>query len=203
MTPAKRYVMLIDLQLCTGCDTCSVACKQENNLPDGVWWNRVFTVSNGDNASQAHLNYLPLACQHCVNAPCVEVCPTNATTRREDTGLVMQDPSLCIGCRYCTIVCPFTGVRVYAKDTPTYVLPYAIGDSPFVHRRATVEKCTFCAHRLAAGQQPACVEFCPVNARIFGDLNDPNSEVSEVLRTRAHFRLLVEKGTEPSAYYLV
>ncbi len=204
---AKHYVMVIDLQLCTGCNTCSVACKQENNLPEGVWWTQVITVgSNGDESPQGSypdlsLEYLPLACQHCVNGPCVDVCPTSATFRRDD-GLVMQDPSLCIGCRYCMLVCPFTSVRVFAEAEPHYVLPFPTGSNPLMHRGRTVEKCTFCAHRLAQGLQPACVDVCPARARTFGDLDDPESDVARLLRTRPHFQLLAEKGTAPSVYYL-
>ena len=203
----KRYVMVIDLQLCIGCDTCSVACKQENNLPENVWWTRVIHVhaeyQPGVRSAYPDLKteFLPLACQHCASGSCVEVCPTSATSRAPE-GYVMQDPSLCIGCRYCTIVCPFTGVRVYTAEQPSYALPFPTGDNPMVHRAKTVEKCTFCAHRLERGEQPACIEVCPVQARTFGDLNDPESDVSRLLRSRPHFRLLVEKGTEPSVYYL-
>lgn len=209
MARAKHYVMVIDLHACTGCDTCSVACKQENNLPEDVWWTRVITVSANGEANNGHaypdvrLDYLPLGCQHCVEGPCVDVCPTAATFRHPELDCVMQDPSLCIGCRYCTIVCPYTGVRVYAQDQPRYVLPFPTGDNAIVHRAQTVEKCTFCAHRLAQGQEPACVAACPTRARTFGDLNDPDSVVAELLRSRAHFQLLPEKGTVPSVYYLI
>lgn len=202
-----RYVMLIDLQICTGCNTCSVACKQENNLPDGVWWTQVITLSvNGNDAPAGQypdlrMDYLPLGCQHCANAPCVEVCPSSATSRTEE-GVIVQDTTLCGGCRYCMLVCPYTGVRVFAGETLQYALPFPTGDNPILHRPATVEKCTFCYHRLSKGQQPACVEACPLKARAFGDLNDPNSEVSELLRTRPHFQLLVEKGADPSTFYL-
>lgn len=204
---ARHYVMLIDLQLCTGCNTCSVACKQENNLPQGVWWTQVVTIGgNGEDAPAGiyphlRLDYLPLACQHCANGPCIDVCPSSATSRRDD-GIVMQDPSLCIGCRYCMMVCPFTSVRVFAEEDPKYVLPFSTGDNPIPHRGSTVEKCTFCAHRVARGELPACVESCPTVARIFGDLNDPTSEVAQLLAVRPHFSLLADKGTEPSVYYL-
>ncbi len=203
----KRCVMVIDLQACTGCHTCAVACKQENNLPEGIWWTQVIIVgSNGDGASASgypdlQLEYMPLACQHCASGPCVEVCPTSATYRQED-GVVMQDPSLCIGCRYCMVVCPFTSVRVFSDGQPRHALPFPTGHNPLVHRARTVEKCTFCAHRLARGQEPACVEACPVRAMTFGDLDDPASEVAALLRSRPHFQLLAEKGTEPSVYYL-
>lgn len=204
----RRYGMLIDLQRCTGCNTCSVACKQENNLPQGVWWTRVVTVGgNGDGIPAGQypdlrLDYLPLACQHCAQGPCVDVCPANATSRREDDGVVTQDPALCIGCRSCMTVCPFTSVRVFADEQPRFTLPFPTGDNPLAHRAHTVEKCTFCAHRLARGENPVCVDVCPARARTFGDLNNPTSEVAQMITARLHFQLLVEKGTEPSVYYL-
>lgn len=203
----KRMVMVIDLQLCSGCNTCTIACKQENNLPDGVYWTNVITIGPGGEdrprGEYPHLNldYLPLGCQHCAVAPCIEVCPTSATFRLPDTGIVMLDTSLCVGCRYCMQVCPFTGVRVFSESLH-YHLPYAVGDNPMAHRKKTVEKCTFCAHRLVEGLPPACVDACPLVARAFGDLNDPESEVSQLLRSRPHFQLLADKGTQASVYYL-
>lgn len=202
----KHYVMVIDLQKCTGCNTCSVACKQENNLPEGVWWTQVITVGqNGEDVPsgsfpELHLTYLPLGCQHCEDAPCLDVCPSGAT-QRNGSNLVELDPSLCIGCRYCMMVCPYTGVRVYTEEV-RYSLPYATGENPMAHRARTVEKCTFCAHRLVQGLLPVCVETCPVDARIFGDLNDPDSQAARLLQTRPFFQLLVEKGTRPAVYYL-
>jgi molybdopterin-containing oxidoreductase family iron-sulfur binding subunit len=209
---AKRYVMVIDLGACIGCDTCTVACKQENNLPSGVSWNQLVRINSTplENGSQnsggiypnLKQDFLPLSCQHCANGPCVDVCPTSATYRRPEDGIVMQDPSLCIGCRYCMVVCPFTSVRIYSDSQPTFSLPFPTGGNPIGHRANTVEKCTFCIHRLLRGQQPACVEACPTQARKFGDLNDPESDVSELLRTNPHFRLLLDKATEPSIFYL-
>ncbi|HPV06532.1 MAG TPA: 4Fe-4S binding protein [Aggregatilineales bacterium] len=127
-----RYVMIIDLTLCAGCETCAVACKQENNLPDGVWWTQLITVEANGNGfgpvNEMRLDYLPLSCQHCMDAPCVEVCPTSAAFRRKD-GIIMQDPSLCIGCRYCMAVCPYTGVRVFSSSKPAYQ-PVPDGQQP-------------------------------------------------------------------------
>jgi dimethyl sulfoxide reductase iron-sulfur subunit len=208
MERPKRYAMVIDLQLCIGCDTCSVACKQENNLPEGVRWTQVIRINlDGKLPDESaypdlRMEHLPLGCQHCANGPCVEVCPT-AATYRSALGFVMQDPSLCIGCRYCAIVCPFTGVRVFSTEQPTYATPFPTGDNPMVHRSKTIEKCTFCAHRLEQGKLPACIDACPLCARTFGDLNDPESDVARLLHERPHFRLLVEKGTEPSVFYLI
>ena len=204
---SERYVMVVDLEACTGCHTCTVACKQENNLPEGVAWIQIVSIgSDGDEAPAGdypdlQLEYLPLACQHCASGPCVEVCPTSATARSAN-GTVTLDPSLCIGCRYCMIVCPYTSVRVFADSQLRYALPYPTGSNPMIHRAKTGEKCAFCAHRLVQELQPACVEACPTRALIFGDLNDPNSDVAQLLRARPHFQLLVENGTEPSVYYL-
>ncbi len=205
----QKYVMLIDMQACMGCNTCTIACKQENNLPEGVSWTKVITLDSSQEGFDLETNpnlaqdYLLLFCQHCTQAPCVEVCPRSATYRDPEGDWIMQDPTLCIGCRYCMMVCPYTSVRVFSGERLEFTLPYATGDNPIVHRPKTVEKCTFCAHRIKKNQQPACVEACPVSARIFGDLNEINSEVSELLRTRAHFQLLAEKGTEPRVYYLI
>lgn len=205
----KRYVMVVDTKRCMGCHTCSLACKVENNQPDGIWWNRVLTVGGSDIDTpsgvypEVRLEFITLACQHCENPACVKVCPVGATWKDEETGLVMQDPEACIGCRYCMVACPYTGVRQFNFDEPQYSSGFAVGSEDATkHVKSTVEKCTFCAHRLAKGQLPACIEQCPARARHFGDLNDPNSEVAQLLRERSSFRLLEEKGAEPSVYFL-
>jgi len=201
--------MVVDTKRCMGCHTCSLACKVENNQPDGIWWNRVLTVGGSDIDTpsgvypEVRLEFITLACQHCENPACVKVCPVGATWKDEETGLVMQDPEACIGCRYCMVACPYTGVRQFNFDEPQYSSGFAVGSEDATkHVKSTVEKCTFCAHRLAKGQLPACIEQCPARARHFGDLNDPNSEVAQLLRERSSFRLLEEKGTEPSVYFL-
>lgn len=205
----KHLVMVIDLQACIGCNTCTVVCKQENNLPIGVLWTQVLTVGSNsghliqDRSQELELDYLPLGCQHCANAPCLEVCPTSATSRHPETGVINLDTSLCIGCRYCMMVCPYTGVRIYAGERLHFSIPFPTGSNPILHRPRTVEKCTFCVHRLVKGLSPACVENCSMNARTFGDLNDPRSVVAALLRSRPYFQLLPEKGTQPSVYYLI
>ncbi len=205
----KHYVMLIDTKRCAGCHTCSVACKIENNLPDGVWWRRVLTVG-GDGMDfpagtypDLQMSYITVACQHCENPACIKVCPVGATWKDEETGLVMVDPDKCLGCRYCMVACPYTGVRQFNFEEPEYAIGFAVGaaDAPN-HQKNTVGKCTFCAHRLVKGEQPACVEACPARALHFGDVNEPDSEVAQMLNKRSHFRLLEEKGTEPSVYFL-
>lgn len=206
---AKRYVMLIDTKRCIGCHTCSMACKVENNLPDGVWWNRTLTLGGEDMDTpkgvypHLQLGYMTLGCQHCENPPCVNVCQAGATYKDPATGIVVQDPEKCVGCRKCMATCPYTGVRQYIFDEPQFATGFAVGsaDAPR-HRKQTVGKCTFCSHLLARGEQPFCIDVCPTRTRHFGDLNDPNSEVSQLLRQRSYFQHLVEKGTNPSVYFL-
>jgi len=204
-----RYGMAIDMERCTGCHACSVACKVENNLPDGVWWNRVLTVG-GDTMDTPQgtfpdldMQFLPINCQHCENPACVKACPVGATFKREEDGVVIQDYDKCIGCRYCMVACPYSGVRQFNWKEPEYAIGVSMGDENIdEHRFNVVEKCTFCSHRLAEGGIPACVETCPNVARFFGDLDDPNSEVSQAIKGRDYFHLLDEQGTKPSIYYL-
>lgn len=199
-----RWGMVVDLERCLGCWSCCIICKSENNVPLGMWWNRINTVGEAlDTPYEEHgepaLHWVPLACQHCENPACTRVCPVSATYSRED-GLVMQDDDRCIGCRYCLVACPY-GVRVFNWGRPEYPVPFATG---MVKARpvGTMEKCTFCVHRLAEGQVPSCVWSCPGQARIFGDLNDPQSEVSRLIRERAGYQLLKERGTDPQVFYL-
>ncbi len=205
----KHLAMLVDLKRCIGCHTCAVACKQENNLPNKIWWNRVLTVGGQEMDTpqgifpNVKMQYMTLSCQHCENPACVKACPVGATYKREEDGIVMQDYDRCIGCRYCMVACPYTGVRQFNWQKPQYELDFAVGGIPIpAHQYNVVEKCTFCYQRLAQGMEPACIEVCPGRARIFGDLNDPDSEVSNLLKHRSHFQLLAEKGTKPSVYFL-
>lgn len=207
---AKHYALAIDTTRCMGCHTCGIACKQENNLPDNVWWCRSLTVGGPNMDAPAgvfpevSMSYLTLQCQHCENPACVKVCPVGATYRDEETGVVRQDYDKCIGCRMCMAACPYTGVRSFNWEEPTYSIGHALGD-PTVpeHQKHVVEKCTLCWHRLARGEEPACIDACPAEARHFGDLNDPASEVSQLIASRANEQLLPEQGTNPSVYYLV
>ena len=206
----KRYGLVIDTKKCAGCHTCALACKMENNIPDGVWWNRALTEggSGMDTLSGTYRNasksYLTVSCQHCENPACVKVCPVGATYKDPETGVVRQDYDKCIGCRMCMAACPYTGVRSFNWEEPKYSVDFAVGDLDVpVHQKHVVEKCTMCWHRLAKGGQPACVADCPAYARFFGDLCDPNSEVSRLIREREVMQLLPEKGTNPSVYYLV
>ncbi|UWG96698.1 4Fe-4S dicluster domain-containing protein [Dehalobacter sp. DCM] len=204
-----RYGMAIDLKRCIGCHTCSVACKMANNLPNELWWNRILTVGGEAIDTMAgtypnnKMHFLPLNCQHCENPACVKACPVGATYKREEDGIVVQDYDKCIGCRYCMVACPYSGVRQFNWKKPEYHVDFELGDaSATPHQYNTVEKCTFCANRLAEGKKPACMVLCPGRARYYGDLDDPTSEVSKAIQGRNIIHLLEEKGTKPSIFYL-
>ena len=203
-----RYGMAIDLSRCIGCNTCAVACTVSNNLPKDVWWNVVHTegrdfadTSKGTYGGEMQLSWLPVNCMHCENAVCEEVCPTGATVKRDD-GIVTVDEETCIGCKSCMEACPYD-VRRLIENEPEYYLELPIGDpAAKSHKGGTVEKCDFCAGRIDRGEKPACMELCPGRARYWGDLDDPESEVSQFLSGRNATVLLEEEGTSPSVYYV-
>ena len=205
-----RYGMAIDTDSCIGCNTCAVMCKHTNNLPNDIWWNRVFT-DGGDFPDTARgqypnveMSFLPVACQHCENPACVKVCPVGATYKDPGTGAVRQDYDKCIGCRMCMAACPYTGVRSFNWEEPAYAIDFPVGDPTVpTHQKHTVEKYTMCYQRISNGEDPACIRVCPGQARYFGDLDDPNSEISKLITSREYRQLLPEEGTKPSVYYLV
>lgn len=201
--------MAIDIKACIGCHTCSVVCKSTNNLPNDIWYNRILTIGgeSQDTAAGVYgnnsLQYLPVNCQHCENPACVKACPVGATYKRKEDGIVIQDPDKCIGCRYCMVACPYSGVRQFNWEEPKYYVDFSVGDANAKQNQFnTVSKCDFCADRLAEGKEPACVELCPGRARYFGDIDDPESDVSKAIKGRDYFHLMGEKGTKPSIYYL-
>lgn len=204
-----KYAIVVDTKRCIGCWSCGVACKLENNIPNDVFWNRTLTVGGDQPNTPAGeygnctISFTPVQCNHCDNPSCVEVCPTGATVKAEDTGIVTVDVDECIGCQSCVEACPYEGVRVYLEEEPTYFVDFPVGhkDAP-KHVAKTVEKCNMCHFRVAEGRVPACVEGCPARARFFGDLDDPESEVSKLLAERENFVLLPEEGTNPNIYYL-
>jgi molybdopterin-containing oxidoreductase family iron-sulfur binding subunit len=229
----KKWGMVIDQERCVGCWTCAVGCKEVNNEPLGFFWNRILTAAPGDTTGEGsstvaspasdnidvphgtfpdvEMAYLPVACQHCTDAPCVKVCPVGATFRRDD-GTVLVDFERCIGCRYCMAACPY-GIRVFnwgdTGHAPDFVVGYGRDyrtDGRLVFTperpRGVVEKCTLCVERIDTGEQPFCVEVCPVGARIFGDLNDANSEVAQLVDTGGAAQLLPDLGTDPRVFYL-
>ncbi len=207
-----RWGMVIDLNTCIGCDYCVYACQATNDVTNEMRWN----VHIVDKTPTGETFHVTRPCLHCQNAPCVNVCPVTATYVRDD-GLVVMDYDICIGCRYCQAACPY-GARSFnwfARDEDAN--PYAPEwGTPEVARRprGVIEKCTFCIQRIdlarATGKTPgvdpevtpACVNICPVTARYFGDLNDPNSPVSRVIATMPTFRLREDLGTEPNVYYI-
>jgi Fe-S-cluster-containing dehydrogenase component len=206
-----RWAMVIDQTKCTGCGYCTNACHAHNDTPPEISWNRVINAgqTNGKDV------YVPRPCMQCQHAPCVEVCPVGASYYRAD-GIVMMDYEKCIGCRYCEVACPY-GARAFNWQEFTGDNPAVpTWGEPEVARRpkGVVEKCSFCYNRidrgLAAGltpgvdaeATPACVVACPVGARKFGDLNDPDSEVSMLLKKYPSYRLREDMGTGPRVYYL-
>ena len=204
-----RYGMAIDLHRCFGCQTCAAACKVANNLPIDFRYNRVNTVGGASTDTAAGtfpnctLSFLPVQCQHCEKPACLAVCPTGATTKDEETGIVSVDSELCIGCESCIKACPYEGVRTLIGDTPEYYLDVVVGeyDAP-PHKSGTVEKCTFCKNLIDRGDVPACMQLCPGRARHWGDLDDPESDVSKAIEGREYTLLHEEGGTNPSVYYL-
>jgi molybdopterin-containing oxidoreductase family iron-sulfur binding subunit len=222
--------MVIDLDKCTGCQACTIACQAENNIPfagpdetaldRSKHWHDVLPEVKQEGAyPHLHVQFIPRPCMHCDDPPCVKVCPVGATYV-DDEGLVRMDYQRCIGCRYCTTACPYA-IRYFNWYAPEYPAGYDAYLNPNVSARAVgvVEKCTFCVHRLeqaereaaAQGREltdadvvllPACNEACPASARYFGDLDDPESTVSWLARSPRAFRLLEDLGTEPKVYYL-
>ena len=210
---SKRYAMAIDLRRCVGCQTCTAACKSSNATPPGVQWRRVLDIESGQ-FPDVHRTFLPVACMHCANPPCMHVCPTTATKQRED-GLVTIDYDLCIGCSNCIMACPYDARSI--EHTPRYAYgePMQSETARFDPQRLSVAtKCTFCKDRIdlaaVTGQTPgvdpevtpACVNSCISGAMHFGDVNDPHSNISMLLADTQHFRMHEELGTDPSVYYI-
>jgi Fe-S-cluster-containing dehydrogenase component len=208
-----HWAMVIDLDKCIGCQSCTAACRAENNVPfvgpeqaeqgRAIFWHEVLFRIEGE---YPHMiaTIIPRPCFHCENPPCVKVCPVGATYKREEDGLVLQRYERCIGCRYCAVACPYGAryFRWYDEEWPEGMDRYQNPDVP-LRPKGIVEKCTFCVHRLEEGLPiPACNQACPPGARYFGDLDDPTSEVSRLARSPRAFRLLEDLGTEPHVFYL-
>jgi Fe-S-cluster-containing dehydrogenase component len=202
-TLAKQLALVIDLDVCVGCQACVVSCKQWNSSgrdglppdpgawqpsPSGTFFNRVQTWEAGS-FPDTQTVHLPKSCLHCQDPPCVPVCPTGASYKRAEDGIVLVDADKCMGCKYCSWACPY-GAREYDEA------------------RGVMTKCTLCVDRVhdaalpAEDRQPACVKACPTGARLFGDVNDPASEVSRTVAERGGYALMPEWETRPANRYL-
>jgi Fe-S-cluster-containing dehydrogenase component len=213
-----RFGMVIDLKKCISCYACTIACKQEHFIPPGIFWNRLLISETGEYPQVTRWTY-PVLCNHCKEAVCVDVCPTGASERRPD-GIVTIDPGKCTGCQYCVIACPYQQRTLLEDDKKEYFPGQGLTEYEIIGRKlypfqpGTVTKCNFCAERVDAGMRrglipgvdreatPACVLTCPPKARYFGDLEDPQSNVVTLVRTRKGRQLRPEFGTEPSVFYL-
>jgi Fe-S-cluster-containing dehydrogenase component len=221
-----RWGMVIDLDKCTGCGDCAAACKLENNIatvpPEeanagrALIWMDMITSYEGEYPN-VRVRRFPKPCFHCDNPPCTRVCPVRATYRN-DEGLVAQIYHRCIGCRYCMAACPYTS-KVFNWYEPTWDGDLDLCHNPDVSVRmaGVVEKCSFCSHRLqkvredadaeerpiADGEYlPACAESCPADAIAFGDLDDPESRVSQLAKSSRADKIMEDLGTNPKVIYL-
>jgi tetrathionate reductase subunit B len=178
----KKYGMVIDTNRCIACHGCTIACTSENNVPDGHYrsWVKIMSKGRYPNVSS---HFLPRLCNNCEDAPCLNLCPTGATYRTYEDGVVHVNREICVGCRICVVACPY-GSRFINPITNT------------------ADKCDFCYHRITKGLQPACVDACTGKARIFGDLNDPNSEISHYIENRSTQRLRADLDTRPKVHYV-
>lgn len=177
----RRYAMVMDTRKCVACNACVLACKAENNVPEGFCRDWIVEEVRGTFPNlQAEIR--SERCNHCGDPPCVDACPTGASHVGEG-GIVLVTHDKCTGCKACIASCPY--------------------DARFVHPEGYVDKCTFCLHRVQKGQQPACVTVCPTRSLHFGDLNDPDSDVSRLLATRTWKVQHPEAGTDPHVFFLV
>lgn len=209
-----RWGMVIDLNRCVGCQTCTIACKHANDTPPGVQWRRVLDVEQGSFPNVERL-FLVTGCQHCAEPPCVPVCPTGATRQRED-GLVTMNYDVCIGCAYCAVSCPYNARTIVHDMKGYYGEQRTVQEEATAHpeRVGVAQKCTFCVERVDAGLEkglvpgidpeatPACSASCISQAIQFGDFNDPDSNVSRLTREHESLQLNADVGTDPQIKYL-
>jgi phenylacetyl-CoA:acceptor oxidoreductase subunit 1 len=208
-----RWAMTADLRRCVGCQTCTAACKHTNATPPEVQWRRVLDMEFGEYPDVKRV-FVPVGCQHCEDPPCMTVCPTTATKKRPD-GIVTIDYDLCIGCSYCAVACPYQARYKTDKASFAYGAPLQSESKRRDDSRLSVAtKCTFCVDRIDAGlaagltpgvdpaATPACVNSCIADALAFGDLEDPRSNVSQLLEKNQSFRMHEELGTKPGFHYL-
>lgn len=206
--PGKKFVMVIDLAKCDGCGKCTDACNKMHYLPDNKKWIDVLALQD---APETAPYYFPKPCYHCDNPPCTKVCPVDATFKRED-GIVAVDNDRCIGCRFCMAACPYS-VRLFNWTEPVKPDIVEVGNPAehvFQSKKGCVEKCDFCPHVGREGKLPACVTGCPMNAIWYGDANEDavtrfdgtTTKLSQLLADGSAYRFMEELGTEPRVYYL-
>jgi len=216
-TPGVQFGYALNLSICIGCRRCAQACHVENNhdRPTHNSYIRVLELDKGGiDLSTANVTYdhpvpqpdkfyMPVQCHHCDNAPCIKVCPVEATWQESD-GIVVVDYDWCIGCRYCEAACPYHARR-FNWSKPEIAAEEINPDQSYLSNRVrpqgVMEKCTFCLHRTRKGRLPACLEACPTGARVFGNLSDPDSEIRWVLENKRVFVLKEELGTLPRFFY--
>ena len=195
-----RYIMVIDLNTCVGCNACMAACAIENQTP--VWAGKFRTYVHDKEIGTGefpHRRFFPRLCNHCANPPCMKVCPTGATYKKPN-GIVMVDEKLCMGCRACMMACPYEARIEYtyhdvAEGREFYGQEYR-------RQAPSIDKCTFCDHRVEKGLKPACVETCVGSARMFGDLDDATDPVAQLVTSGVARPLLEHLGTDPSVFYI-
>ncbi len=220
-----RWAMVIDLAKCVACQACVAACMSENNVPisnqkneamgRSIRWLDMIIEAKGE-YPYPEFKLLPRPCYQCWKAPCIKACPVRATYR-DTQGIVGQIYPRCIGCRMCTIYCPYT-LRYFNWERPKHPMPELLNPNVAVRAKGIVERCTFCNHRLQLAREkaslegrkvasegeyvPACVQACPANALYFGDIDDPNTAVAKLSKTKRAFVLLEDLGAEPKGIYL-
>jgi tetrathionate reductase subunit B len=181
----KKYAFLIDMRGCIGCRSCMIACKAENDVPLGVFRNHVRELEKGQFPNVMKINF-PVLCNHCDTPACKAACPTEGAIYQRDDGLVLWDESKCAGAdcaKQCVDACPYAMAYTHPEKN-------------------VFNKCNACVHRIDAGLQPACVSTCPAGVRIFGDLNDPDSEIFKLISTNPTHILKPEEGTGPNVFYI-
>ncbi len=181
-----QNTLVIDLDRCIGCFACEIACKNENNIPLGVYYNKVLTMGPVGEFPKIKMHFLPSVCQNCREAPCVKVCPTGASYYTDTGHQVLVNKEKCIGCRMCMAACPY-GARSYNAEAKV------------------VEKCTLCRHLQEVGSKPACVKVCCARARFFGDIDDPESDVAKKVAEAGEENVhsMPDRGNHPSVRYIM
>jgi DMSO reductase iron-sulfur subunit len=177
-----KWAMLIDASKCVGCYACRIACQNQNELKIKEYYNRIHEQESGKFPNFTR-RFLPVQCQHCDNPPCVRVCPTGASYKRKD-GVVIVDKKRCIGCKFCILSCPYKA-RIINEE------------------KGYIHKCSFCIEFVEQGKTPACVTTCMMGVRVFGDLNNPESEISRLIIKKKPGKLGADLNTKPSIFYIM